>query len=146
MIKYYVWENNDRICEFDEDEFMDAIKYAIEHKATDVEKTIWNTRESYNNYEPADEFIKVWQEEIKMQNITMNNGYQIFASDINLLKELQEDDTNINWALFKADDDFYSNTDEHYQVLDINHTDKYVILFQKSVDNWLKQVYTRYIN
>src|SRR5574344_1752631 len=55
-------------------------------------------------------------EEIKMQNITMNNGYQIFASDIDLLKELQKEDTNINWNLFKADDDFYSNTDEHYQV------------------------------
>ena len=68
-------------------------------------------------------------EETNMQNITMNNGYQIFASDIDLLKELQEDDTNINWNLFNADDDFYSNTDEHYQVLDINHTDKYVILF-----------------
>ena len=64
-----------------------------------------------------------------MQNITMNNGYQIFASDIDLLKELQEDDTNINWGLFKADDVFYSNTDEHYQVLEINHIDKYVILF-----------------
>ena len=64
-----------------------------------------------------------------MQNIAMNNGYQIFASDIDLLKELQEDDTNINWVLFNADDDFYSNTDEYYQVLDINHTDKYVILF-----------------
>lgn len=64
-----------------------------------------------------------------MQNITMNNGYQIFASDIDLLKELQEDDTNINWNLFKADDDFYSNTDEYYQVLDINHNDKYVVLF-----------------
>ena len=64
-----------------------------------------------------------------MQNITMNNNYQIFASDIDLLKELQEDDTNINWNLFKTDDDFYSNTDEHYQIMDINHTDKYVILF-----------------
>lgn len=64
-----------------------------------------------------------------MQNITMNNGYQIFASDIDLLKELQEDDTNINWVLFNADDAFYSNTDEYYQVLDINHNDKYVILF-----------------
>ena len=64
-----------------------------------------------------------------MQNITMNNGYQIFASDIDLLKELQEDDTNINWDLFNADDDFYSNTDEYYQVLDISHNDKYVILF-----------------
>jgi hypothetical protein len=74
-------------------------------------------------------YNKIESEEIKMQNITMNNGYQIFASDIDLLKELQEDDTNINWALFKADDDFYSNTDEHYQVLDINHADKYVILF-----------------
>lgn len=35
-------------------------EYAIEHRATDIEKTIWNTRESYNNYEPADEIIKVW--------------------------------------------------------------------------------------
>ena len=64
-----------------------------------------------------------------MQNITMNNGYQIFASDIDLLKELQKDDTSINWNLFNNYDDFYSNTDEHYQVLEINHIDKYVILF-----------------
>ena len=64
-----------------------------------------------------------------MQNITINNGYQIFASDIDLLKELQEEDTNINWNLFNNDDEFYSNTDEHYQVLEINHIDKYVILF-----------------
>ena len=64
-----------------------------------------------------------------MQNITINNGYQIFASDIDLLKELQEENTNINWNLFNNDDDFYSDTYEHYQVLDINHIDKYVILF-----------------
>ena len=64
-----------------------------------------------------------------MQNTTINNGYQIFASDIDLLKELQEEDTNINWNLFNNDDDFYSNMDEHYQVLEINHIDKYVILF-----------------
>lgn len=64
-----------------------------------------------------------------MQNTTINNGYQIFASDIDLLKELQEEDTNINWKLFNNDDDFYSNMDEHYQVLEINHVDKYVILF-----------------
>ena len=64
-----------------------------------------------------------------MQNITINNGYQIFASDIDLLKELQENDANINWKLFNDDDDFYSDMDEHYQVLEISHNDKYVILF-----------------
>ena len=64
-----------------------------------------------------------------MQKITINNGYQIFASDIDLLKELQENDTNINWKLFDDDDDFYSDMDEHYQVLEISHIDKYVILF-----------------
>ena len=68
-------------------------------------------------------------EETNMQNITMNNNYQIFASDIDLLKELQEDDASINWNLFETDDDFYSNTDEHYQIMDINHNDKYVVLF-----------------
>ena len=64
-----------------------------------------------------------------MQNITINNGYQIFASDIDLLKELQVSDANINWNLFDDDDDFYSDMDEHYQVLEISHIDKYVILF-----------------
>ena len=64
-----------------------------------------------------------------MQKITINNGYQIFASDIDLLKELQVSDANINWNLFDDDDDFYSDMDEHYQVLEISHIDKYVILF-----------------
>lgn len=63
-----------------------------------------------------------------MNKEVYNNGYQIFASDIELLEELKDGD-NMNWFNFKNDDFYYSNNDERYQVLKINHNDKYVILF-----------------
>ena len=63
-----------------------------------------------------------------MNREVYNNGYQIFASDIELLEELKDAD-NVNWFNFKNDDFYYSDNDERYQVLEINHNDKYVILF-----------------
>ena len=63
-----------------------------------------------------------------MNREVYNNGYQIFASDIELLEELKDGD-NVNWFNFKNDDFYYSDNDERYQVLEINHNDKYVILF-----------------
>lgn len=59
----------------------------------------------------------------------INNNYQIFASDIKLLQELSEETSSINWFNFQNGDNFYSENDEQYQILEINHNDKYVILF-----------------
>lgn len=59
----------------------------------------------------------------------INNNYQIFASDIKLLQELSEETSIINWFNFQNGDNFYSENDEQYQILEINHNDKYVILF-----------------
>ncbi len=60
----------------------------------------------------------------------INNDYEIFASDIELLQELSKSDDVINWKLFENDDNFYNENGERYQVLEISHSDKYVILFQ----------------
>lgn len=59
----------------------------------------------------------------------INNNYQIFASDIKLLQELSEETNSINWFNFQNGDNFYSENDDKYQILEINHNDKYVILF-----------------
>ena len=64
-----------------------------------------------------------------MRKEIYNNGYQIFASDIDLLQELKDSNENINWCNFNNDDIFWSEKDERYQILEISHTDKYVILF-----------------
>lgn len=61
MEKYYVWYENDRNdCGYDcfEDAFNEAMNNL---DATEVEKTVWNSEESYQNYEPADEFETVWK-------------------------------------------------------------------------------------
>lgn len=64
-----------------------------------------------------------------MKKEVYNNGYQIFASDIELLEELRDNNNKINWNNFNNDDLFWSENDTRYQVLEINHNDKYVILF-----------------
>lgn len=63
MEKYYVWYENDRNdCGYDN--FEDAFNEAIANGATEIELTIWYDEESYENYEPADEFITVWKKSI----------------------------------------------------------------------------------
>lgn len=67
---------------------------------------------------------------MSMNKEIYNNGYQIFASDISLLEELRDSNTKINWNNINNDDLFWSENDKRYQVLEINHSDKYVILFR----------------
>lgn len=61
--KYYVWKNNDRICHDGFFEYEDAFEYALKNKADEIEKAIWNNKEAYNNYEPADDFVVVWEKD-----------------------------------------------------------------------------------
>lgn len=63
-----------------------------------------------------------------MKETIINNGYTIFASDVNLLKELEISDCTINWNNFNVSDDYYSDNNIQYKVLVINHEDKYVVL------------------
>ena len=58
VIKYYVWNENERYCEFDD--INEAIEYARENDCTKVELTEWYSEEAYQNYEPADRFETVW--------------------------------------------------------------------------------------
>lgn len=62
-----------------------------------------------------------------MKEKLINNGYTIFASDITLLQELNSK-ALINWNNFSTGDDFYSEESVGYEVLVINHTEKYVVL------------------
>lgn len=61
VIKYYVWKDNERFTEEAFDDIDEAIQYARENKCDGVEETAWDSRESYNNYEPADRFRTVWE-------------------------------------------------------------------------------------
>ena len=60
VIKYYVWKNNERFTEEAFDDINDAITYTKENHCDEVEETVWDSEESYNNYEPADRFRVVW--------------------------------------------------------------------------------------
>lgn len=61
MIKYYVWKDNERIAEFYEYEYTEALQFALDNKADEIEKTVWDSEEKYQNREPADEFETVWK-------------------------------------------------------------------------------------
>ena len=61
VIKYYVWKDNERFTEEAFDDIDEAIQYARENKCDEVEETTWDSEESYQNYEPADRFITVWE-------------------------------------------------------------------------------------
>lgn len=58
----------------------------------------------------------------------VNNNYTIFSSDVSLLNELSIDTTTINWFNFSTGDDYYSNMDERYEVILIDHENKRVVL------------------
>lgn len=61
ICKYYVWKNNDHA---DTDGFFnyeEAIKYATEIDADEIENYIWKDESAYQNGEPADEIISVWK-------------------------------------------------------------------------------------
>lgn len=60
VIKYYIWKNEERFTEEVFDDIDEAIEYARENECDEVEETSWDSRESYNNYEPADRFKTVW--------------------------------------------------------------------------------------
>lgn len=62
MEKYYVWEGNTRFLDIAYDTFDDAFEIAMNNDCvTEIEKTVWNSEEAYQNYEPADEFETVWK-------------------------------------------------------------------------------------
>ena len=58
---YYVFKNGEKICNGGFSEIKDAIKYAKEIDADEVEAAIWYSRNSFNNNEFADEFKIVWK-------------------------------------------------------------------------------------
>ena len=60
VIKYYIWKDNERFTEEAFDDIDEAIQYARENKCNEVERTEWDSRELYNNREPADRFKTVW--------------------------------------------------------------------------------------
>ena len=61
VIKYYVWKDNERFTEDAFDDIDEAIQYARGNECDEVEETAWDSRKSYNNYEPADRFRTVWK-------------------------------------------------------------------------------------
>ena len=63
VVKYYVWHNDERICDDGFYNFEDAFKYAQDYDGNEIEKTVWHSEEVYQNREPADEFETVWRRE-----------------------------------------------------------------------------------
>lgn len=61
VIKYYVFKNDVRFLDSGFDKLERAIFFAMDNNCDEVEETIWSSRESYNNYEPAMEFKIVWK-------------------------------------------------------------------------------------
>lgn len=61
MIKYYVWKGNDHICCDGFFDYNDALQFAIDNDADEIEETTWYSEESYENREPADAFRVVWK-------------------------------------------------------------------------------------
>ena len=60
-VKYFVWKNDERFDDIGYNNYEEAFKVAIENDCDDIEETIWYSRDSYNNYNPADEFKTVWK-------------------------------------------------------------------------------------
>ena len=61
VCKYYVWKDGEHAdCDgfFD---YLDALDFATEIDADEIEKTIWNTELAYQSREPADDFEVVWK-------------------------------------------------------------------------------------
>ena len=61
VIKYYIWKDNEKFTEEAFDDIDEAIQHARENKCDEVEETAWDSRESYNNYEPADIIRVIWK-------------------------------------------------------------------------------------
>ena len=61
VIKYYVYKNDVRFIEDGFEDIDEAIEYARENNCDEVEEASWDSRKSYNNYEPADRFKTVWE-------------------------------------------------------------------------------------
>lgn len=63
VIVYYVFKNGEKIYNSGFFEMDDAIEYAKEINADEVEAAIWYSGDSFNNYEFADEFKTVWEKQ-----------------------------------------------------------------------------------
>ena len=60
VIKYYVYKNDVRFTEDGFEDIDEAISFARENQCDEVEKNVWDSEESYDNYKPADRFKIVW--------------------------------------------------------------------------------------
>jgi len=61
VCKYYVWKDGEHADADGFFDYKDALNYAIENGADEIEKTIWNTELAYQSREPADNFEVVWK-------------------------------------------------------------------------------------
>lgn len=59
--KYYVWSCGNRVDNDGFFDFMDAYEFAMEVGADEIEKTIWESEDAYENYEPASCFEIAWE-------------------------------------------------------------------------------------
>lgn len=61
MEKYYVWKDDEHADADGFWDYEDALEFAKEIDADEIEKTCWYSEEAYENGEPADEFVVVWK-------------------------------------------------------------------------------------
>ena len=62
VYKYYVWKDGNHVDADGFYNYVDAVEYAKEIDADEIEKTYWLSEEAYKNREPADEFEIVWKD------------------------------------------------------------------------------------
>jgi len=64
VIKYYVLKGDEGAGSAPEfNDSKSAVDYAIKIGADEVEKHIWDSEETYNNYEPSDSQEVIWRKE-----------------------------------------------------------------------------------
>lgn len=59
--KYYVWKDNDHADADGFFDYSDALEFAKEIDADEIEKTCWYDEEAYEDGKPADEFVTIWR-------------------------------------------------------------------------------------
>ena len=61
MEKYYVWKDNDHADADGFFDYEDALSFAMEINADEIEKTVWYSESDYEDRKPADEFVVMWR-------------------------------------------------------------------------------------
>lgn len=61
VYKYYVWKDGDHADADGFFDYQDALDYAKEIDADEIEKYFWYDEQSYKDREPADEIVSVWK-------------------------------------------------------------------------------------